>query len=221
MQIPSISTLANQNRNSFKGFNNVLALRVTTDNGNSVKVFSCKLNNIGENDLNNFEAILNKNNYPKDVLVLKIEEICNKTPKIYANSIDITNEDPLFSIMPKNIQEQDSFFKYLGPINSILERFIKDINKPIVTNESVDSNEPVDYDENFADVEKITIQTLCGKFKGSDEAYKIVDKLVTNDLNKNGRRVLLEVANNFKNSIASAISSYTYRLIKTAMKSPY
>ena len=47
MQIPSISTLANQNRNSFKGFNNVLALRVTTDNGNSVKVFSCKLNNIG------------------------------------------------------------------------------------------------------------------------------------------------------------------------------
>ena len=209
MQIPSISTLANQNRNSFKGFNNVLALRVTTDNGNSVKVFSCKLNNIGEKDLNNFEAILNKNNYPKDVLVLKIEEICNKTPKIYANSIDITNEDPLFSIMPKNIQEQDSFFKYLGPIKSILERFIKDIN------------EPVDYDENFADVEKITIQTLCGKFKGSDEAYKIVDKLVTNDLNKNGRRVLLEVANNFKNSIAAAISSYRYRLIKTAMKSPY
>lgn len=189
--------------------------------GNSVKVFSCKLNNIGEKDLNNFEAILNKNNYPKDVLVLKIEEIYNKTSKIYANSIDITNEDPLFSIMPKNIQEQDSFFKYLGPIKSILERFIKDINKPIVTNESVDSNEPVDYDENFADVEKITIQTLCGKFKGSDEAYKIVDKLVTNDLNKNGRRVLLEVANNFKNSITSAISSYTYRLIKTAMKSPY
>ena len=90
MQIPSISTLANQNRNSFKGFNNVLALRVTTDNGNSVKVFSCKLNNIGENDLN-----------------------------------------------------------------------------------------------------------------------------------KNGRRVLLEVANNFQNSIAAAISSYRYRLIKTAMKSPY
>ena len=93
-------------------------------------------------------------------MVLKIEEICNKTPKIYANSIDITNEDPLFSIMPKNIQEQDSFFKYLRPIKSILERFIDNINKPVTTDKLVDSNEAIDYDENFSQVEKITIKTL-------------------------------------------------------------
>ena len=209
MQVTRISNQANHNKNSFKGFNNVLALRLTTDNGNSVKVFSCKLNNIGEKDLNKFKPILNKNNYPKDVLVLKIEEICNKTPKIYANNIDITNEDPLFSIMPKNLQEQDSFFKYLNPIKSILERFINNINE---------SN---DFDENFSEIEKITIQTLCGKFKESNEAYKIVDTIVTNDLKKNGRRTLLEVANDFKNSIATATNSYAYRLIKTTIKSPY
>ena len=209
MQVSSISTLTNHNRNSFKGFNNVLALRLATDNGNSVKVFSCKLNNIGEKDLNNFAPILNKNDYPQDVLVLKIEEICNKTPRIYANDIDITHEAPLHSIMPKKIQEKDSFFRYLPPIKNLLDRFINNIN------------ESTDYDNNFADIEKITIQTLCGKFKDSDEAYKIVDEVVTDDLKKNGRRVLFDVANDFKNFIAATTSSYAYRLIKTTMKSPY
>lgn len=209
MRVARLLDQTNYDINTFKGFNNVLALRLTTANGNSVKVFSCKLNNIGEKDLDIFTPILNKNGYPKDVLVLKLEKIINKTPKIYANDIDITNEDPLYSIMPKNIQEQDSFFQYLRPIKSILERFIDNINQS------------TDYDENFAVIEKITIETICGKFRKSKEAYKIVDELVTNDLRENGRKTLLEVAIDLKNSLLATTSSYAYRLIKTTMNSPF
>ena len=209
MQVIRLSNQSNYNKNSFKGFNNVLALRLTTDTGNSVKVFSCKLNNIGEKDLDNFAPILNKNGYPKDIMVLKSEEIYNKTPKIYVNGIDITNEDPLHSIMPKKLQEQDCFFKYIRPTQSILERFINNINNP------------AGFDEDFEVVEKIAIKTLCGKFGESQEAYKIVDKLVTSDLKKNGRGTLLEVAKDFKNSLSASASSYAYRLIKTAIKSHY